>query len=287
LLSNYLIGLREGLEAALIISILVAYLVKTGRTSKLIYVWMGAAAAVLFSLSFGWLLSFTQFGLLSSSRDQEIFAGAMSFAAVALVTWMIIWMRNLGSKMSQELQGKLEEAITGGVVAVSAMAFVAVAREGLETALFFFSAVQAAGSTAEPIGGFVFGILTAVLLGYLLYRRAIKVNLKKFFTVTGSFLIFVAAGVLLYGVHEWQEAGLIPGEDSLAFNLSSLVSVDSLFGSLAKGILNFQPETSWIAAISWVIYVVITLFFFLFRKPKPSFQLRPQAKQEQVGASRS
>ena len=268
MISNFLIGLREGLEAALIISILVAYLVKTGRTNKLFYVWLGAGLAVLFSLSFGWLLSFTQFGLLSTSRDQEIFAGAMSFAAVVLVTWMIIWMRNIGSRMSQELQGKLEEAITGGVVAISAMAFVAVAREGLETALFFFSAVQAAGSIAAPVGGFVLGLLTAVLLGYLLYRRAVRVNLKKFFTVTGSFLIFVAAGVLLYGVHEWQEAGLLPGEDFLAFNLSSSVPVDSLFGSLAKGIFNFQPETSWLAALSWVIYVGITLALFLFRKPK-------------------
>ncbi|SCX07988.1 iron uptake transporter permease EfeU [Candidatus Aquiluna sp. UB-MaderosW2red] len=268
MISNFLIGLREGLEAVLIISILVAYLVKTRRTDKLIYVWLGSGLAVLLSLSFGWLLTFTQFGLLATSRDQEIFAGAMAFTAVALVTWMIIWMRNIGSRISQELQGKLEEAITGGVVAIGAMAFVAVAREGLETALFFFSAVQAAGSTATPVGSFVFGILTAVLLGYLLYRRAVKINLKKFFNLTGSFLIFVAAGVLLYGVHEWQESGLLPGEGFLAFNLSSLIPDDSLIASLAKGIFNFQPETSWLAACSWLLYVGITLSLFLFRKPK-------------------
>lgn len=278
MISNYLIGLREGLEAALVVSILVAYLVRTSRTDKLFYVWVGVASAIGLSLIFGSLLTYTQFGLLSTERDQEIFAGAMSFTAVALVTWMIIWMRDTGAKITQELQGKLESALSGGVLAVAVMAFVAVAREGLETALFFFTAVQATGSTLEPVVGFVLGIGTAVGVGYLLYRRAIKVNLKKFFTVTGYFLIFVAAGVLLYGVHEWQEAGLLPGEGFLAFNVSNVISVDSLIGSLARGIFNFRPETTWLEAGAWIAYVAIAFYLFVFRKPKVDNKITVQLK---------
>jgi high-affinity iron transporter len=270
MISNFLIGLREGLEAALVVSILVAYLVRTSRNEKLVYVWAGVAGAIGLSLIFGAALSFTQFGLLSTDREQEIFAGAMSFTAVIFVTWMIIWMRDTGSQIAQELQGKLEAAITGGSITIAVMAFVAVAREGLETALFFFTAVQASGSTIEPVIGFVGGIGSAVLLGYLLYRRAIKVNLKKFFTITGYFLIFVAAGVLLYGIHEWQEAGLLPGEEFLAFNVSNVVSVDSLLGSLARGIFNFRPETTWLEAAGWLGYVALAFYLFVSRKPKPA-----------------
>jgi high-affinity iron transporter len=266
LISNYLIGLREGLEAALVVSILITYLVRTNRQNQTIFVWLGVLAAVLLSLLFGGLLTFTRFSALSTHASQETFGGLMSILAVALVTWMIIWMRDTGAKMNQELQGKLENAISGGVVAVVVMAFTAVAREGLETALFFFSAVQAVGTTFEPILGFVLGISTAIVIGYLLYRRAVKINLKRFFTVTGHFLILVAAGVLSYGMHDLQEAGLLPGLDHLAFDVSATVSVDSWFGALAKGIFNFSPQTSWLEAGVWVAYTVFAVWIFNRKK---------------------
>lgn len=266
LISNYLIGLREGLEAALVVSILITYLVKTNRKANIKFVWLGVFAALGLSLIFGALLTYTRFTLLADFKSQEIFGGVMSIIAVALVTWMIVWMRDTGAKISAELQGKLESAIQGGVVTVAAMAFVAVAREGLETALFFFSAVQAAGSTLEPVIGFVLGVATAAILGYLLYRRAVKINLKNFFTVTGYFLILVAAGVLSYGMHDLQEAGVLPGLKVLAFNLSETISIDSWFGALAKGIFNFSPQTSWIEAIAWVSYVLFAVWVFNRRK---------------------
>jgi high-affinity iron transporter len=266
LISNYLIGLREGLEAALVVSILITYLVKTNRKANIKFVWLGVFAALGLSLIFGALLTYTRFTLLADFKSQEIFGGVMSIIAVALVTWMIVWMRDTGAKISAELQGKLESAIQGGVVTVAAMAFVAVAREGLETALFFFSAVQAAGSTLEPVIGFVLGVSTAAILGYLLYRRAVKINLKNFFTVTGYFLILVAAGVLSYGMHDLQEAGVLPGLKVLAFDLSETISIDSWFGALAKGIFNFSPQTSWIEAIAWVSYVLFAVWVFNRRK---------------------
>jgi high-affinity iron transporter len=150
------------------------------------------------------------------------------------------------------------------------MAFVAVAREGLETTLFFFSAVQAAGSTVEPVIGFILGIGTASAIGYLLYRRAIKINMKRFFTVTGYFLILVAAGVLSYGIHDLQEAGALPGLKFLAFDVSNTISVDSWFGALAKGIFNFSPETSWLEAIAWIAYTTFAVWLFNHTKKTPS-----------------
>ena len=270
MLSNYLIGLREGLEAALVVSILITYLVRTNRLKNIKHVWLGVFSAVGLSLAFGALLTFTRTNILQTEAEKENFAGFISLIAVGFVTWMIVWMRDTGSRMNAELQGKLEDAIKGGVATIVAMAFVAVAREGLETTLFFYSAVQAAGSTVEPVIGFVLGIGSAVAIGYLLYRRAIKVNLKKFFTVTGYFLILVAAGVLTYGVHELQEGGLLPEFGGNAFDVSNVVASDSILGAIAKGIFNFRPETSWILAITWLLYVGFAVWLFNHKKKKPT-----------------
>jgi high-affinity iron transporter len=266
LISNFLIGLREGLEAALVVSILITYLVRTERRNNIKFVWFGVAAAIALSTLFGALLTYTRFSLLSTFQSRELFGGIMSIIAVGLVTWMIIWMRDTGKRMSAELEGKLENAIQGGMLTIVIMAFVAVAREGLETTLFFFSAVQAAGSTLEPVVGFVLGILTASTIGYLLYRRAVKINIKRFFVVTGNFLILVAAGVLSYGMHDLQEAGVLPGLNALAFDVSSTISVESWFGTLAKGIFNFSPQTSWLEAIAWTSYALFAVWLFNFKR---------------------
>lgn len=268
MISNFLIGLREGLEAALVVSILITYLVRTQRRNNIKFVWLGVAAAIALSTLFGALLTYTRFSLLSTFQSRELFGGIMSIIAVCLVTWMIIWMRDTGKRMSAELEGKLENAIQGGMLTIAIMAFVAVAREGLETTLFFFSAVQAAGSTLEPVVGFVLGMLTASTIGYLLYRRAVKINIKRFFVITGNFLILVAAGVLSYGIHDLQEADALPGLNTLAFDVSSTISVESWFGTLAKGIFNFSPQTSWLEAIAWTSYTAFAIWSFNFKKPK-------------------
>ena len=268
MISNFLIGLREGLEAALVVSILITYLVRTDRRRNIKFVWFGVAAAIALSTLLGALLTYTRFSLLSTFQSRELFGGVMSIIAVGLVTWMIIWMRDTGKRMSAELEGKLESAIQGGMLTIAIMAFVAVAREGLEATLFFFSAVQAAGSTLEPAVGFVLGILTASTIGYLLYRRTVKINIKRFFVVTGNFLILVAAGVLSYGMHDLQEAGALPGLNALVFDVSSTISVESWFGTLAKGIFNFSPQTSWLEAIAWTSYTVFAIWIFNFKKPK-------------------
>jgi high-affinity iron transporter len=165
--------------------------------------------------------------------------------------------------MSSDLQGKLETAIRMGPIAVVVMATLAVGREGLETAVFFFAAAQAAGETAQPLIGFLIGIALAIVLAYLIYRGAMKINLAKFFTVTGLLLIFVAAGILAYGVHDLQEAGVLPGLATLAFDVSATIPPDSWYGTLLKGVFNFSPQTTVFQAVVWVLYVAVVLTLFL------------------------
>jgi high-affinity iron transporter len=270
-LANYLIGLREGLEAALVVSILIAYLVKVGRRDRLPVVGIGVAAALAVSVAFGAVLTYTSTTLLSTFTSQEIFGGTMSAVAVCFVTWMIFWMRRTARGMRAELDGRLSAALELGGLAVAVTAFFAVAREGLETALFFWSAVQAAGSTTAPVSGFVLGLGTALLLAWLLYRRSVRLNLATFFTWTGAGLIVIAAGVLGYAVHDLQEGGVIGGLNTLAFDVSNQIPPGSWYGTLLKGILNFSPQTTLVQAVAWLTYLVTVMTFFLLAgKPAPA-----------------
>ena len=261
MLGNFLIGLREGLEAALVVSILVAFLVRTDRRHVLPKVWFGVAIAVAISVGVTLVLAITQQAL--TFEAQEALGGSLSIIAVGFVTWMIFWMRRTARTISADLRGKLEDAIKMGSTAVVLMAALAVGREGLETALFFFTAAQAAGETSQPLIGFLLGIAVAIVLAYLLYRGAVKINLGRFFMVTGALLIFVAAGILAYGVHDLQEAGILPGLNSLAFDVSATVPPDSWYGVLLKGVFNFSPQTTVLEAVVWTIYVAVVLTLFL------------------------
>ena len=261
MLGNALIGLREGLEASLVVSILVAFLVRTDRRAELPRVWLGVAVAVAVSVGVTLGLTLTQQAL--TFEAQEALGGSLSIAAVVFVTWMIFWMRRNARTLSTDLRGKLDDAIRIGPVAVVVMSALAVGREGLETAIFFFAAAQAAGETTRPLIGFLLGIATSIALAYLLYRGAVKINLGKFFTVTGFFLIFVAAGILAYGIHDLQEAGILPGLTTLAFDVSAAIPPDSWYGTLLKGVLNFSPRTTVLEAVVWVGYVAVVLTLFL------------------------
>ncbi len=261
MLGNALIGLREGLEASLVVAILVAFLVKTDRRSELPRVWIGVGLAVLVSVGVTLGLTLAQQAL--TFEAQETLGGSLSIVAVGFVTWMIFWMRAHGRTLSREIEGRLDSAISMGPLAVVVVAALAVGREGLETAVFFFAAAQAAGQTTGPLIGFLTGIAIAVVLAYLIYRGAMRINLGRFFTVTGFLLVFVAAGILAYGVHDLQEAGILPGLTTLAFDVSAAVPPDSWYGTLLKGVLNFSPQTTVVEAIVWVLYVAVVLTLFL------------------------
>jgi high-affinity iron transporter len=277
MIANYLIGLREGLEAALVVSILIAYVVKSDRRQLLPRIWLGVGIAIGISLLFGAILTFGPKGL--TFEAQEAIGGVLSIVAVVFVTWMIFWMARAARGISGELRSQIDKAAEGSGWRLVVVAMLAVGREGLETALFLWAATQATtrgtSSTAAPLIGAALGIATAVLLGYLMYRGALRINLTRFFTWTGAFLILVAGGVLSYGVHDLQEAGILPGLDNLAFDVSAAVPPTSWYGTLLKGVFNFSPATTWLEAVVWVGYVVPTMTIFLLRvhsrsHPKPT-----------------
>jgi high-affinity iron transporter len=272
--SNYLIGLREGLEASLVVCILIAYLVKTGRRDAIRPIWIGISVAVLIAMGFGCVLEFGSQEL--TFKAQEGLGGSLSIVAVGLVTWMVFWMRRTARSLSTELRGRLDAALAMGTGALVLTAFLAVGREGLETSLFIWSAIQATGQNTQPVLGAALGLLTAVVIGYLFYKGALRINLAKFFLWTGAVLIVVAAGVLSYGVHDLQEAGVLPGLNNLAFDVSGAVPPDSWYGTLLRGTVNFTPATTWLQAVAWLAYLVPVFVLFL-RPARPPRAVRAAA----------
>jgi high-affinity iron transporter len=289
MLGNFLIGLREGLEAALIVSILVAYLVKSGRRHLLPQIWIGVGIAVAVSLAFGAALTFGPKGL--TFEAQELIGGVLSIIAVGFVTWMIFWMAKAARTLSGELRAQIDKAADAGRWSLTIVAMLAVGREGLETALFLWAATQTAaggtGRTAGPLLGAALGLVLAMVLGYLIYRGALKINLGRFFTWTGAFLIVIAAGVLAYGVHDLQEAGLLPGLNNLAFDVSGVIPPTSWYGTVLKGVFNFSPATTVLQAVAWLLYFIPTLAIFLYQKRQRTQPAPPRPATETVGASES
>lgn len=260
MLANLLIGLREGLEAALVIGILVAYLVKIQRRDVLPKLWAGVGVAVGLSILVGIILE-TGVGELEGAAEQTV-AGALSFAAAGLVTWMVFWMAKTAKNLKGHLEGDIDRNIGGTGWGLMFVAFLAVGREGIETALFIWAAASATGESWLPLVGAVIGLAIASLLGYLIYLGAVRLNLRTFFRWSGVFLILVAAGVLAYAVHEWQEAGILFGDADKAFNVSAVIPADSWYGVLLRGTVGFTPKMSWLQVIVWAIYVAVTLTLF-------------------------
>jgi high-affinity iron transporter len=272
-LASYLIGLREGLEVTLVVSILIAYLVKSGRRRELLPLWAGVAAAIVLSVLFGALLTYTETTLLADTQSRELFEAVTSVVAVVLVTWMIFWMRRTARRLKGELTGKLESALGVGALAIAGIAFVSVVREGLETALLFYTAAQGATSTLTPLLAISAGIATSVLIGVGLYAGAIRVNLSRFFTVSGVLLIFVAAGIFKYGVHDFQEAGVLPGLNNVAFDITGVLDPTSWYGAAISGMFNITGAPTVLETIAYVAYLVPVLVIFLWparRQATPS-----------------
>jgi len=263
MLATYLIGLREGLEATLVVSILIAFLVKADRKDRLVQVWSGVGLAVTLSVFFGWLLSYTSTTLLQKYEHRELFEAITSVLAVVFVTWMIFWMRRAARSIAGELRGKLQDALEVGSIAVAVMAFLAVVREGLETSLIFYSAVQGAADNSRPLYALLIGIASAVVIGYLMYATAVRINLSVFFTWTGALLILVAAGILKYGVHDFQEADVLPGLNNLAYDISGVLDPSAWYTALLTGMFNITPTASVLETVAWAAYGIPVLVLFL------------------------
>jgi len=271
MLANLLIGLREGLEASLIVGILIAYVVKIDRRDVLSKIWVGVVIAVVVALGVGALLAF---GLTTLPPAVEpIIAGTMSILATGLVTWMIFWMARTARNLRGNLHNDIDKNLAGAGWGLVLLAFFAVGREGIETAVFIWAAAQATQETALPLLGALIGLGISVTLGYFIYRGMVRLNLAKFFTWSGALLIVVAAGVLINGFGDLQEVGIFPGANALAFDVSNAIPEESWFGSLLKGVFGFSAVMNWGQVILWTAFVGITLTLFL----RMSLKKTPQA----------
>ncbi|HET7668718.1 MAG TPA: iron uptake transporter permease EfeU [Mycobacterium sp.] len=278
LFGSGLIGLREGLEAAIVVTISVAFLVKAERRDALKWVWLGVAAAILMTSA---VFLGIQFGENTiSGLAAEAIAGIASLVAVAIVTTMVLWMKRAAASMSGELRNNIARALGTGSLAVLTLAFFAVGREGVETALFMVGYAEA--QTAWPLIGLIIGVLLAAALAYGMYAGAIRINLTKFFTYTGIFLIVVAAGILSYGLGALQTVGWLPGLGTKAFDIR--FNWSSWYSEVIQGIFNVTPTPTVLQLAAWLAYLAIVLTIFLRptkapAKPHPSPQPLPKPER--------
>lgn len=261
MVANFLIGLREGLEAALVVAILVAYLVRIDQRQFLPRIWAGVAAAI--GLSVVAVLALQVTGQALSDEAAEAFAGFMSLLAVALITWMILWMARHARTLKAHLHGEVDNALARSSWALVLVAFFAVGREGVETALFLWTGMRSTGGGVLPLLGAVLGLGAAVALGILIYRGALRLNLSRLFFWTGIGLIVIAAGVLRYGVHELQEAGLLPGKDQYVLDVTGVINPDGVVATVLRTVFNVVPTMTALELLAWGGYLVIVLTIFL------------------------
>lgn len=260
MLANALIGLREGLEAGLVVGILVAFLNKLDRRDVLSKLWIGIAGAIAISLGVGAVLTFGPYGL--STQAQEALGGSLSIAAVGLVTWMIFWMARHARHLKGELQGQLATALAGSAAAIVVLGIVSVGREGVETALFIWASITSSGQALLGSIGALLGILGSVVVSYLIYRGFVRINLSRFFFWTGLFLVLVAAGVFAYGLGDLQEAGILP-DGAAAYDLHAVIPPSSWYGTLLVGLFQFKADPSWLQVVGWLAYTAVVLTLFL------------------------
>jgi high-affinity iron transporter len=259
LFGSGLIGLREGLEASIVVTILIAFLVKSQRRDALRWVWLGVAGAIAMTVAVFLTIQFSAYTV--SGLGAEAIAGVASLVAVAIVTTMVLWMRSAAAGLSGELRTGMARALESGSAAVLALAFLAVGREGVETALFMVGYAEA--STAWPLVGLIVGVLAAAAIAYGMYAGAVRINLAKFFSYTGIFLIVVAAGILSYGVGALQTVGWLPGLNAHLFDISGWFNWSSWYGQIIQGVFNVTPTPTVLQFAVWLAYLVIVLALFM------------------------
>lgn len=272
MLATLLIGLREGLEAALIIGIILAYLAVVDRKDLFKSVWLGVISA--FGLSIlGGVAVYSVLGEMKGT-GQAIFEGVATGSAVIVLTYMVFWMKKQARNLKGELHAQIEKALTEtSWMALPVLAFIAVIREGIETVLMTFAAVNAganSGTTAtESLIGLFVGLGISIFLGYLVYQGGVRLNLRIFFNVTGAFLVVIAAGLAGYATKEFVSAGFIPYVGGLYDLRSVLPNNDqSILGSVLKGMIGYNPRPSLIESLAYFSYL-ITVMTLLFKHPKP------------------
>lgn len=269
LFGSGLIGVREGLEAGIVVMILVAFLVKSDRRDALRWVWLGVGAAVAMVLI---IFAAIHYGTSTvTGLTAEAIAGVSSLAAVVIVTFMVLWMKRAAASISGELKDSMARALDVGAGAVVLLSFLAVGREGVETALLMVGYAENTSGSSWPLVGLVLGVLIAVVLTVLLYQGTVRINFQKFFTYTGVFLVFVAAGMLAYAIRALQTVGWLPGLSNTAFDLTAGYDQSSWYGTILAGIFNFRPDPTVLQVVGWAAYLIIVMTAFLWpRRTNPA-----------------
>jgi high-affinity iron transporter len=263
MIPTFVITLREGVEASLIVGIIAAFLVKEGRTDAMRQMWIGVAIAIAICTAVGVGLDLV--GQQLPQREQEGLETVIALIAVAAVTYMIIWMRRHARGIKATLEGEAASALAAGsAMALVAMAFLAVLREGFETSVFLLAAFQDSTDTAAAGAGAVLGLLAAVAIGLGLYRGGVRINLTRFFRVTGLVLVLVAAGLLASAAHTAHEAGWVNGLQQQALDLTWLVQPGTISGSLLTGMLGLQPTPTVIEAAVYLAYALPMAIYVLW-----------------------
>lgn len=259
----FLIMLREGLEAALIVSLIASYLKRTQRSRWFGAMWAGVAIAVALCFALGWFINETTGEF--PQKQQELFEGLVAVIAVIILTWMVFWMRKVSRNVKAQLEDAVDSALQKGNSsgwALVLMVFLAVAREGLESVFFLLAAFQQDVGYAPPLGALL-GLATAIVLGMMIYWGGVRLNLASFFKWTSLFIIFVAAGLAAGAIRAFHEAGLWNHFQNVAFDFSETLSTHTIFGTLLEGILGYQEAPSVSEVAVWFIYLVPALLLFV------------------------
>lgn len=258
----FLIMFREGLEAALIVSLIASYLKRTQRGQWLGVVWIGVIVAAALCLALGIFINETTGEF--PQKQQELFEGIVAVVAVLILTYMVFWMRKVSKSVKVHLEGAIDNALNSGKGqgwALVAMVFFAVAREGLESVFFLLAAFQQDVGIWPPLGAML-GLATAIVLGFLLYWGGIRLNLGVFFKWTSLFILLVAAGLAAGAIRAFHEAGLWNHFQDVAFDLSGVLSTHTLFGTLLEGIFGYQEAPTVSEVAVYFIYLIPALVLF-------------------------
>jgi len=263
MIPTFVIALREGVEASLIVGIIAAFLVREGRRDAMRQMWAGVAVAVALCVGIAVILRVV--GQQLPQREQEGLETVIGVIAVGAVTYMIVWMRRNARGIKKVLEGNAANALaSGSAIALVAMAFLAVLREGFETSVFMLAAFQDASDTTAAGGGAVLGLLVAVAIGLGIYRGGVRLNLTRFFRITGLILVFVAAGLLSSSLHTAHEAGWFNSLQGQALDLTWLVQPGTVSGSLLTGMLGLQPAPTVGEAAIYLLYALPMALYVLW-----------------------
>jgi high-affinity iron transporter len=262
-LGGLLTGLREGVEAALIVGIIASYLVKIGRADRLGSLWFGVITAILASAAVG-AIAFVALGSLQGTAEQ-IIAGTTSLLAVVILTYMLFWMRKQAVTLGADLRSGVDRAVAStSVLGLSLLAFTAVIREGFETSLFLLGqTTAAAGEGLAVVLGAMVGLLIAAGIGVLIFRAGLRLNLSAFFNVTGAALVVIASGLLSYGVHEFIEVGLLPALINPVYDISAILPHKEGIGQFLRAIVGYSSTPELTTLLAQGAYLIFGLFFYV------------------------